>query len=73
MTHPGNMHILSLCLALYYIPDFGCCCLKFTFHGELDLNTCSVELPAGILAMNNLILTKWRITLSINIRVLENH
>ena len=32
------------------------------FHGKLDLNTCSVELPGGgVLAMNNLILAKWRI------------
>ena len=69
----GNMHIPSLCFALYYIPDFGCCRPKFIFHGELDLNTCSVELPGGVLTMNNLILGKWRIALSINIGVLENH
>ena len=45
----------------------------FILHGKLDLNTCSVELPGGVLAMNNDILVKWRIALSINIGVLENH
>ena len=37
-------------------------------------NTCSVEFPArGVHAMNNVVLTKWRIALSIyNIGVLEN-
>ena len=46
----------------------------FIFHGKLYVNMCSVELPAGdVHAMNNVVLTKWRITLSINIRVLENH
>jgi len=37
---------------------------------------CSVELLAGgggINAMNNIILTKWRIALSIGIGVFENH
>ena len=37
------------------------------------LNMCSVELPGVVLTMNNVILTKWRIALSINIGVLENH
>ena len=46
----------------------------FIFHGKLYVNTCSVELPAGgVHAMNNVVLTKWRIALSINIGVLENH
>ena len=40
-------------------------------HGVL--NTCSVELLGGVPAMNNLILAKWHIALSINIGVLENH
>ena len=65
------MHIPSLCYALYYIPDFGC--PKFILHGKLALNMCSAELPEGVLAMNNLILAKGRIELSINIGVLENH
>ena len=57
-----------------YVPDFGCCCPKFIFHGKLDLNMCSVEFLGGQpLAMNYLILTKWHIALSINIGVLENH
>ena len=44
------------------------------FHNKLYLNTCSDELLAGgTHAMNNAILTKWRIVLSINIGVLENH
>ena len=38
------------------------------------VNTCSVELPArGVHAMNNVVLTKWCIALSINIRVLGIH
>ena len=37
----------------------------FIFHGKLYVNTCSVELPAGgVHAMNNVVLTKWRISLS---------
>ena len=35
------------------IPDFGCCRPKFIFHSKLDLNTCSVELPGGVLTMNS--------------------
>ena len=41
----------------------------------VSLNTCSVELPAegeGVVSMNNVILAKWRIALSINIEVLGN-
>ena len=47
----------------------------FTFHGKLYVNTCSVGLPAGgVHAMNNVVLTKWRIALSTyNFGVLENH
>ena len=46
----------------------------FIFHSKLYVNTCSVELAAGgVHAMNNVVLTKWRIALSINIGVLENH
>ena len=59
-TSPGNMHIPALCNVSYHIPDFGCCRLKFIFHGQ---NMCSVELPVGVFAMNNLILAKWRISI----------
>ena len=58
-----------LCFVLYYIPDYGCCRPKFIFHGKLDLIMCSVELRGegwGILAMNNLILAKWRIRESVD-------
>ena len=45
----------------------------FIFHGKLYVTTCSVELQiGGVHAMNNVILTKWRIALSIDIRVLED-
>ena len=38
----------------------------YIFHGKLYVNTCSVELPVGgVRAMNNVVLTKWRIALSI--------
>ena len=40
---------------------------------SFTVNTCSVECPGGVPAMNNDILVKWRIALSINIGVLENH
>ena len=33
----------------------------------------AVKLPGGVPPMNNDILVKWRIVLSINIGVLENH
>ena len=45
--------------------QFGCCSL----HLVTVLNMCSVELPGAVLTMNNVILTKWHIALSINIRV----
>ena len=62
-----------------HIPDL--CFAVFIFHGKLYVNTYSVELLAGgVHAMNNVVLTKWHIALSINIgalsiniRVLENH
>ena len=40
-------------------------------EAKLELNTCSVELPGRCAAMN--IVPRWRIALSINIGVLENH
>ena len=33
---------------------------------------CSVELPGGVVSMNNVILVKWRIALSINTEVPGN-
>ena len=62
-----------LCYTIYLT---GCWRPKFNFHGKLDLNTCSVDLPGGgggLLALKNLILAKWRIALSIDIGVLESH
>ena len=67
------MHIPDLCpsIALY---DLTLALVVFIFHGKLYVNGCSVELPArGVHAMNNLVLTKWHIPLSIYIQVLENH
>ena len=64
-THPLSIFCVTP-------PDLDCCSLHLITVGYL--NTCSVELPAGggVLAMN-VILTKCRLALSINIQVLENH
>ena len=72
-TYPGSMHIPDLCCALYHRP-----CQLPSFHLSRYLvyvNTCSVELPAGgVHAMNNVVLTKWRIALSITSECMfENH
>ena len=63
-------HAHSLSMFCIILPDLGCCSLHLI---TVQLNTCSVELPGGVLAMNNVILTKWRIALSIKIGVLESH
>ena len=63
------MHVSFLCFASYYIPDFGCCRPKFIFHAVSSAqlsNTCSVELPGGVVSMNNFIIAKWRLALSIS-------
>ena len=98
-TSPGNMHIPSLCFALYYTPDMGCCrpkTAKFIFHGK---HVASFPGPspasrrlqygkrreAGLgpgneaskhmlsRASGGRTCYEWRIALSINIGVLENH
>ena len=62
-----SMHIPDLCFALYHQP-WQLPSSSFTVS-----NTCLVELLAGgIHSMNNVVLTKWYIALSINIGVLEN-
>ena len=69
-TSPESMHIPDLCFVLYHLTLEVA---VFIFNSKLYGNTCTVELPAGgVHAMNN-VLTKWRIALSINIGVLENH
>ena len=45
-TSPGNMHIPSLCFVVYHLT---LAVAVFIFHGKLDLNTCSVELPGAYL------------------------
>ena len=70
------MHVSFLCFASYYIPDFGCCRPKFIFHAVSSAqlssspNTCSVELRGGggggVVSMNNFIIAKWRLALSIS-------
>ena len=66
-TSPGSMHIPDLC---YTTQPW----LLLSSTLAFTVNTCSVELPAGgEHAMNNNILTKWHIALSIDIGVLENH
>ena len=46
----------------------------FIFHSKLYVNTCTVELlTGGVHAMKDVVLTKWRIALSINLGVLDNH
>ena len=71
-TSLRSMHISHLCFVLYY--QLTLAVAVFIFHGKLYVTTCSVELQnGGVHAMNNVILTKWRIALSINIGVLENH
>ena len=66
------MDIPALCFVLYY--QLTLAVAIFIFHGKLYVGTWySVEVPIrGVRTMNN-VLTKWRIALSINIEVLENH
>ena len=64
------MHIPCLCCVLYHLT---LAVADFTLSPDkLYLNTCSVELPDGVLVMKNVILTKWHIALSIKIGVLNS-
>ena len=62
-----------------HIPDFMFCVIPLTlavavfiFHGKLYVNTCLIELPArGVHDMNDVVLTKWRIALSITLEYLR--
>ena len=64
----GNTHISFLCFVSYYIPDLAVRSVAVRCSSKVVLsNTCSVELPGGgVVSMNNVILAKWRIALSIN-------
>ena len=45
---------------------------SFTVSYPVYVNTCSVKLPAGgVHAMNNVVLTKWHIALSITLECLR--
>ena len=63
----GSMHTHSLYFALYQLILAAAI---FVFHDKLYLNMC-IRL-GGIYAMNKVIVTKRRIALTVNIRVLEN-
>ena len=63
------MHIQDVSFALYHLT---LAVAVFIFQGELYVNTCSVELLArGVHAMNNVVLTKWRIAQSITSKCLR--
>ena len=62
---PRSMHIHSPRLALYQLTLTVAVFILLLY--KLYLNMCSAELPAGILAMNNVILTKWCIALSYSV------
>ena len=54
------MHISHLCFVLYY--QLTLAVAVFIFHGQLYVDTCSVELPiGGVHAMNKLCSNGWRI------------
>ena len=61
--HAHSLYVLR------YTTYLGCCSLHLITVTEHVLSQAS----GGVLAMNNFILTKWRIAVSINIGVLENH
>ena len=57
-----------------------CPCITAEYYRKKKsyLNTRSIELLSGgggggVHAMNDIVLTKWRVVLNINIGVLENH
>ena len=62
-TSPGSMHIPDLCFALYHWP--GQLPSSSFLVSYNCVNMGSVKLPVGgVHAMNNVVLTKWRIALS---------
>ena len=77
----SNTLLLQTCTSSFYVLrhtiylTLAVAIQSSSFMVASSLNMCSVELPGGggeLVFMNNVILAKWRIALSINIKVLGN-